>query len=320
MSPDSSHDKQQVRSPPFKITADCAAREAVIELSAGMLATARGYEECIVNGEDVECLHQYRVSLRKTRSLISLLKQVYPSELQLSIKQRLAALSARSNELRDLDVYLQDWGDYVDMLPEHLHVGMMAMFVDFESRQREEKQKLARWLKSADYLQEMEWLETVFSRGYLVAETPVSEKPVYPLVTKKLRKHYRKVCRLGCAITPDTPDQQLHQLRIECKKLRYLLDFFGPLYEKKCSKQLLTALKKLQDTLGRFNDYAVQQAFLRRYMENNRAQPELVGSVQALLAIFKNRFSAVRGEIQPAFKAFASEETAQRVKRLLNPA
>lgn len=320
MSPDSSHDKQQVRNPHFKITADCAAREAVMGLSAGMLATARGYEGCIVNGEDIECLHQYRVSLRKTRSLISLLKQVYPPEVQLNIKQRLSALSARSNELRDLDVYLQDWGNYVDMLPEHLHVGMMAMFVDFESRQHEEKQKLARWLKSADYLQEVEWLETVFSRGYPVVETPVSQKPVYPLVTKKLRKRYRKVCQLGCAITPDTPDQQLHQLRIECKKLRYLLDFFGPLYEKKCSKQLLKALKKLQDTLGRFNDYSVQQAFLKHYMENNRAQPELVRSVQALLAILKSRFSAVRDEIQPAFKAFASEETEQRVKRLLNSA
>ena len=37
--------------------------------------------------------------------------------------------------------------------------------------------------------------------------------------------------RDGGAITPASPPESLHELRKRCKELRYLLEFFGSLYD-----------------------------------------------------------------------------------------
>ncbi len=64
----------------------------------------------------------------------------------------------------------------------------------------------------------------------------------------------------------DTEDEVVHQLRINCKKLRYLMEFFAPLFPENEIKTLIKALKLLQDNLGNFNDYSVQQIFLRQVL------------------------------------------------------
>ena len=71
--------------------------------------------------------------------------------------------------------------------------------------------------------------------------------------------------RRGRAIAHDTPAEALHELRIECKKLRYLLEAFAPLFAGKSAARLIRSLKRLQDNLGDFNDYEVQAAGLRRF-------------------------------------------------------
>ena len=42
-------------------------------------ANARRYEAGILHDEDPEFLHQYRVCLRRTRAIISLLKELFPA-------------------------------------------------------------------------------------------------------------------------------------------------------------------------------------------------------------------------------------------------
>jgi CHAD domain-containing protein len=58
-------------------------------------------------------------------------------------------------------------------------------------------------------------------------------------------------------------DDMLHLLRIECKELRYLLEFFSPLFPREKIHDLIGQLKKLQDVLGEYNDFRVQQQRLQ---------------------------------------------------------
>ena len=69
----------------------------------------------------------------------------------------------------------------------------------------------------------------------------------------------------GSAIHDDTPAEALHALRLQCKKLRYLLDLFAGLYDPDAIAGLLRYLKKLQDNLGDFNDCEVQQDTLQSF-------------------------------------------------------
>ena len=59
-----------------------------------------------------------------------------------------------------------------------------------------------------------------------------------------------------CKITPASRDEKLHALRIRCKQLRYLLEFFRPAYGG-LLKAETRRLKKLQDVLGDFQDACV---------------------------------------------------------------
>jgi CHAD domain-containing protein len=79
-------------------------------------------------------------------------------------------------------------------------------------------------------------------------------------------KRYRRIVKKGSKISETTPDEKLHELRIDCKKLRYLLEFFTSLFPENEMKKLVKQLKQLQENLGDFNDLSVQQEFLVNHL------------------------------------------------------
>ena len=95
-------------------------------------------------------------------------------------------------------------------------------------------------------------------------------RPIGEVASERIWKVYRRAIKKGLAILVDTPAKALHELRIECKKLRYLMEFFRGLYDGPKIERLIKALKQLQDLLGDFNDYEVQQVSLRGFAEEMR--------------------------------------------------
>ena len=89
-----------------------------------------------------------------------------------------------------------------------------------------------------------------------------------PAITSFLKSDIRKALKMGGRIDDDTPAARLHELRIQCKKLRYLLDFYSSLYDREAVARIIRALKKLQDNLGDFNDLEVQQKDLQAFAED----------------------------------------------------
>jgi len=57
--------------------------------------------------------------------------------------------------------------------------------------------------------------------------------PIIDLARKRIYKRYQRVVSDGDYILTHTQDELLHALRIECKKLRYLMEFFASLFPKK---------------------------------------------------------------------------------------
>ena len=115
----------------------------------------------------------------------------------------------------------------------------------------------------------------------------------------------------------------MHELRIHCKKLRYLMEFFTPMFDKAEVKTMIKALKKLQDVLGLFNDYSVQQDSLRDFLEaraavaprsaKSRAQEMAVAqSVGALIAVLHRRQLEQRALVEARFAEFDSKGTRAR--------
>ncbi len=309
--------------PVFNIRPDTLAREAVRKIVHRMLEIGVSNEHGIVEDIDTEFLHDYRICIRKIRSVLSLVKGVYPQEKTESLKRTLAALGNATNRLRDLDVYLLARGEYTRLLPEALRPGLETLFRDFAQERKRALKKVRVHLTSSKYRSQMEELDRFFTAPDRLPVSPTSHHNIGPLVAQRICKRYRVIRRLRKTLTPETPDAVVHQLRISCKKLRYLLEFFGELFPAEKTAQIVKQLRRLQNRLGLFNDYSVQQQELLQYWKRQRPEngprersDELSLSLGGLVAVLYQEQQIERDRIHDALDAFCSKD----VKKLFEQA
>lgn len=291
---------------PLPLHPETPTETALREAASQLFAQARRYETGLLFDVDTEFLHQYRVNLRRIRSIFSLLKAALPSDVWQELKPRLAELSKSTNTLRDLDVFLLERKLFLGMLPGAFRPGLEKLFCKVEKERRLAHQQLASQFLSADYEKNCRWLETFFAEPPLLA-TPMAAIPVKKVAGWEIWKRYRKICKAGLKITADTPDEQVHELRLECKKLRYLLDFFASLYPAKRHQRHVKALKRLQGILGNFNDYTVQQEFLLARLEEDTGS-EMDAALHGLITILYQRQLEERSKVMQALEAFAARD------------
>ncbi|MBT8440711.1 MAG: CHAD domain-containing protein, partial [Gammaproteobacteria bacterium] len=299
----------------FGISADETVEESVRQMSLAMLSVARANEQGIIEDIDTEFLHHYRVSLRKTRSLVNLMKKAFPPELHLKLKTLLAELASKTNDLRDMDVFLLSRDYYQQMLPENFIKGFDQLF-GFIAKDREKARKQvqrsfhdASHDKAFDEVMALLGDEPLFCNGF-------AKQPVKQAAQKKILKRYQKIGLLGEQISDQTPDEEVHELRIECKKLRYMMEFFAELFPKKRIRDLVKTLKKLQTILGDFNDYSVQKEFLAEYGKTHSKSVELAAAINGLIAVLHQKQIQERSKVQQAFAAFNQQEVINEFNEL----
>ena len=112
----------------------------------------------------------------------------------------------------------------------------------------------------------------------------------------------------------------MHRMRIDAKKLRYLLEFFASLYQGEVIDGLVKELKGLQNILGGFNDMQTQNAklaeFARRLTEAGDTPPETQLAIDRLAAELERRQEAYRHAFSSQFTAFADQSSRARFEQL----
>lgn len=304
-----------ITKPAFQLQKQELSEPAILRMAQLLLRTARQYEPGLVADIDTEFVHQYRVNIRKTRSLISLFKKTLSPRRYQQLKADLKLLGSRTNSLRDLDVFLLEEDSYHQMLPPHLRCGLEQIFRRIRRRRATVLKQLVAALEHPNYgaqvdqiMLELEGDPEFFTRQ---AKTPLKQ-----LVCRKGLRLYEKICREGQAITIETPDAEIHALRISAKKLRYLLELFGELFPKPKIKELISHLKKIQDNLGHFNDYAVQAAFLLEF-GCGRVAAAQADSLNGISAILYHQQRQERDQVFVNIADFCSPQVAEKFRQLL---
>lgn len=306
------------------MTPDETAFKAANDIIRAQLVAARRQEDGIAADLDSEFLHEYRVALRRVRSVISLFKGVYDDKQTADLKARFSEIMARTGRLRDLDVYLIERDRYLALVPEGFRPGIGKLFDMFAAQRDVEHAKLVAYLDGRSYEKEMAKLEKLFDKPKHLSKGPEAGRHALDYARALIWKRYRKVCKIARGIDDTTADEQVHELRIECKKLRYLMEFFAPLFGDNEVKALIKALKKLQDNLGNFNDYSVQQAALQEQADAlaGSAEPdtvEIATGIGGLVTVLHGKQLEERARVTASFAAFDSEDTQERFRRLFKP-
>jgi CHAD domain-containing protein len=304
-----------------KINVHLAPRMPASAALAAVLTALLDTLEANVNGTvrdwDTEFLHDLRIAVRRTRSALKLAGDALPDGMAARFRPEFKWLGDLTTPTRDLDVYLLGFSGMAESLiaatPDELEP-----FHDHLRRSRAAAQRLlVRGLRSARFSR----ISTDWREALTAAASGRARPAVGPLASSRIGRAHRRVIRDGSAITATSPPESLHELRKRCKELRYLLEFFGSLYDPGEHWRAVRDLKALQDCLGEFQDTQVQHEELRAFatqMMAERSAPAAtllaMGEIAAGLAI---RERQARSEFAGRFRDFSSPASQGRIRALI---
>ncbi len=265
---------------------------------------------------DSEFLHDFRVAIRRTRAGLSQIKHILPNQLNAYYADFFSWLGQITGPTRDLDVYLLNFNCYKNSLPESIREDLNPLYDFLLAKQQKAQQELAKNLQSARYLKTLaEWEQVIKEPAYKKPLEKNALRTIKEVADRRIWRIFKRVLDEGKAISDSSPAESLHELRKSCKKLRYLMEFFQSLYPEANIKQLIKNLKGLQEVLGDFQDYAVQEYNLKLYSEEI-TQANTLLAMGMLIQNLESHRCQVRKDYTLKFETFKREENRSEFKRL----
>jgi len=303
------------------LTRDMSGSMAARKIFLYLLNVLKQNEEGVISDVDTEFLHDFRVSGRRTRSALSQIKDVLPPEKLDRFKEDFRELGQSSNKLRDQDVYLHTKDAYLAMLPDDLRPGLDPFFIDLEKQRKKELKGFTEVLRSEFYKQLVtDWEAFLISDEDYERVPANAQKPVITLAREFIRRRHTKIMKDGGKIDAETPDEKLHDMRIQCKKLRYLMEFFASLFPSDEITLLTKQLKLFQDNLGEFNDLSMQQGTLKEYLDTIDPKSEqgtlIAAAIGGLIMNLNTSQQHVRAEFSDQFRNFGQKKNRLLFKQL----
>jgi CHAD domain-containing protein len=295
----------------FCLQPEMPSGQAATIIMRSLLNTMKRNEAGLKADIDTEFLHDYRVACRRARSLVGQLASVFPPAVAEDLQRDLTQLGSLSNRLRDLDVYLLKEAEYRLMLTRPMLEGLNVLFRSLARERRREHarvvQAMADQASVANFARWRDLFTVDCSWGPQAGKHTAS--PIRQLARRRIRKRARSLLKAGDAIGDSSTDSHLHRMRIQGKKLRYLLEFFASLFPPAKTAHLIKQLKLLQDNLGDFNDLAVQQRELAGYLARCRSlegDPIITAAaIGALITQLQRKQMRIRGEFARTYGRFA---------------
>lgn len=260
-------------------------------------ATARSWD-------DIEGVHQVRVALRRLRSALRVFRSAIPRAVTDPWADEMRWLANQLGLARDLDVFIAEGLDAVaDKLPLP---GREKLLLLAQKRRVEAYETVLAMLdgeRYAGFKQRLgAWLET---QGWLKAELSDKrrsrlEGDIVPFACQVLDKQERAVLATGSHVDQDSA-QEMHRLRIECKKLRYAAEFFNPLFNG--MEDFIAHLKSLQDLLGIMHDVAVMHDLLEQLL-TGETDPEVFQYAGGLVGWRSRQYDDIKNSFDERWEEF----------------
>jgi triphosphatase len=219
-------------------------------------------------GEDPEDVHDMRVATRRLRAALTLFEAVLPARSRW-LRKELGWIAGYLGVVRDLDVQLEQvrgWAAGEAANAEAL--GQLVRII--ERRRREARRKLIRALDSLRFQRLVRGGAQMLLKGPL-QRNPGARAPVLAVAPELIGNLFRKVRKVGDGLDSSSDAELLHRLRIRCKRLRYALEFVGPIYGK-AIRSYIKRVVAVQEVLGDHQDAHVAVAHLRSLVETEGAR------------------------------------------------
>lgn len=231
-------------------------------------------------GTDPEELHQLRVATRRLRAFLRAGRDLLDQDWAEPLRQELRWLGSSLGPVRDLDVLIERLDAEVRSLGDDEAQGRKLVRT-LERSRRSARRRLLAALESERYFALLDALEQPFAT---VADEPT--------LAEIHAGEHRRLRRAVKALASDSPDEELHAVRIRVKRARYAAELEG-------DAEYVGAAKRLQDVLGEHQDAVVAGSELRALAAR---MPDTVLAAGRLIEREQARARRGRGQWRTAWK------------------
>lgn len=219
-------------------------------------------------GEDIEHVHQLRVSSRRAVAAVQMYQDLLPRRSAKKLQKQLKRIRRAAGQARDLDVLLGDTSAARELQE---HTGLIAQLQASRERAQEPIVELQQQLATTGALQES--IDQVLAHLENRSERAGRSEPRFGKWARAQLQ--RKVKRFFKAEPKDWQDlAALHRFRIRGKELRYTMELLAGAFPKKFRNQLYPQLAAVQEKLGVINDHCAALARFERWRDSATASAE----------------------------------------------
>jgi len=264
-------------------------------------------------GDDPEALHDMRVATRRMRAAMKIFEMPLPVRAQ-RFRDEFKWIAGALGEVRDLDVQLERLDGWISSASSGDRELLEELRAVFHERRKKARRSMLRRLNSRRYARLVESFGAFLERGPS-RRAQASRQPILAVAPDLVRKPYRKVRKLGDPLSEESSGEEYHELRKKGKRLRYALEFLSDIYGDP-AKDLIKALKVLQDVLGDHQDAEVAVAHLRELVVSRGRSPKLSPETAFVMGGVAHRYEVQARELRAAFPGAYSRVRGKRWKKV----
>ncbi len=254
---------EPVKSVPLTLRSGMNVEDGFAAIVQSCLAQFQANLPGVLASDDIEYVHQARVSLRRLRAALRLFRTtcVLPEELMDGLRTLAGALGPA----RDWDVLC---GETLPAIAPHYQdeAGWQAVDAVLQAHRVKLRASMQAVLQQARpgawlldfqrWLLQRGWRLSAAGKNVPQAQRFVQLSPLKKWARRSLRKGHPPIVR-GARTFVRLQAPQRHALRIAIKRQRYAAEFFQTLFAGRRQTQYLVMLREAQDSLGRSNDARV---------------------------------------------------------------
>jgi len=255
-----------VRAQDVPLAADVTTADALAAVARGCLHQIAANAAGLVADDDPEWIHQMRVGTRRLRSCLGLLTPFAPAATLDPVVAEVKWLAGILGTARNWDVFVtetlpplaawfaRDAGAAAGLKRLRARAAARRRAARSDARAAVASPRFQRLLLAADLLcttsRFVAPLDAASSDGG-AAKAPGGRAATF--AAAMLARRQRKFVRLAAHLL-HASNEERHAARIAAKRLRYVAEFFAPLFPVKRGRTYLETLAAVQDALGRIND------------------------------------------------------------------
>ena len=261
---------------------DSTAGEVVRRALASSVARFLAHDPWVVLGSDPEDVHQARVALRRLRSDLRTFRTLLDPEWSRALRAEAKWLGDLLGEVRDAEVMRDGMLARAAPLPPADRAALATVLSGLDDVRDDARARLLAARREPRFAALVDHLVHAASEPAL---GPDAARPAREALPPLVARPWKRLRRAHRGLGPESPDADLHRLRLLTKRARYAAEAVESALGRP-ARRFAKATARLQDVLGDHQDATLTQAWLRgRAVAATPAQAFACGELCAIEAM-----------------------------------